>query len=114
MKKHFLITVAVMLFTMNIFICPLSGKETNEAVKVSSQGQVCIGCHEALSPAFVQEWRISKHAQKGIDCYSCHKAEKTDPDAIEHNGFTIAILVTPNDCSKCHPQEVKRYEQRTA
>jgi hydroxylamine dehydrogenase len=107
MKRHFLITVAVMFFTMNMFICPLSGKEAKEAVKLSSQGQSCVGCHEALSPAFVQEWRISKHAQKGIDCYSCHKAEKTDPDAIEHNGFTIAILVTPNDCSKCHPQEVK-------
>ena len=107
MKRHFLLPVAVIFFTMNIFICHLSAEETKEAVKVSSQGQACIGCHEALSPAFVQEWRISKHAQKGVDCYSCHKAKKTDPDAFEHNGFTISILVTPNDCSKCHPQEVK-------
>lgn len=107
MKRHFLIAAAVMFFTMNIFICTSSGEEANETVKVSSQGQACIGCHEALSPAFVREWRISKHAQKGIDCYSCHKAEKTDADAIEHNGFTIAILVTPRDCSKCHPKEVK-------
>jgi len=107
MKRNFLITVTVMFFALNIFICQSSAEEAKEAVKVSSQGQACIGCHEALSPAFVQEWKISKHAQKGIDCYTCHKADKTDPDAIEHNGFTIAILVTPNDCSKCHPQEVK-------
>jgi hypothetical protein len=26
---------------------------------------------------------------------------------MEHNGFTIAVLVTPKDCSKCHPKEVK-------
>ena len=26
---------------------------------------------------------------------------------MEHNGFTIAVLVSPKDCSQCHPTEVK-------
>jgi hydroxylamine dehydrogenase len=80
-------------------------------VNLSKQGRACVGCHEAQSPSFVQEWRLSKHAAKGVDCYSCHKAEKTDPDAMEHNGFTIAILVTPKDCGKCHAQQEKEMTQ---
>ncbi|HEY6019817.1 MAG TPA: multiheme c-type cytochrome, partial [Candidatus Paceibacterota bacterium] len=85
--------------------------QTGDAAKakypVSKEAKQCISCHEAQSPSFVQEWRLSRHAEKGVDCFTCHKAEKTDPDAMEHNGFTIAVLVTPKDCSKCHPREVK-------
>lgn len=74
---------------------------------VSQEGQACIDCHKEQSPAFVKEWEISSHAKKGVDCYSCHKAETTDPDAMDHNGFTIAILVTPKDCGRCHKREVE-------
>jgi hypothetical protein len=74
--------------------------------KISKEGQACIACHEAQSPAFVKEWRISKHAAKGVDCYGCHRADKADADAMGHNGFTIAVLVTPKDCAQCHAQQV--------
>jgi len=46
-----------------------------------------------------------------VDCYTCHKAAKTDPDAMEHNGFTIAVLVTPKDCGQCHTKEVAEESQ---
>jgi hypothetical protein len=65
-----------------------------------------VDCHKELSPSFVKEWQISSHARNGVDCYSCHKAGKSDPDAMEHNGYTIAILVTPKDCGRCHEKEV--------
>jgi len=84
---------------------PVAAAET--AGPISKEGQACIGCHESQSPSFVAEWKISKHAEKGVDCYSCHKAEKTNPGAMEHNGFTITVLVSPKDCSQCHPKEVK-------
>ena len=74
---------------------------------VSKEGQACIGCHEAQSPSFVAEWRLSRHAQKGVDCFACHQAKKGEADAMEHNGFTIAVLVTPRDCGRCHPKEEK-------
>jgi len=74
---------------------------------LSKEGKACIECHKELSPAFVKEWQLSSHAKKGVDCYSCHKAEKTDPDAMDHNGFMIAILVTPKDCGRCHAKEVQ-------
>jgi hypothetical protein len=74
--------------------------------KISAQGQTCVACHQVQSPAFVKEWRTSRHAAKGVDCYSCHKADKGDADAMEHNGFTIAVLVTPKDCGRCHERQV--------
>jgi len=74
--------------------------------KISQEGQTCIDCHRELSPSFVREWELSSHAKNGVDCFSCHRAEKSDPDAMEHNGFTIAILVTPKDCGRCHEKEV--------
>ncbi len=85
------------------------GVGTGEAakVKVSREGQDCIGCHNSQSPSLVKEWEISRHAAREVDCYSCHKAEKSDPDAMDHNGFTIAVLVTPKRCSRCHPKEVQ-------
>ena len=85
------------------------GVGTGEAakIKVSREGQDCIGCHNSQSPSLVKEWEISRHASKEVDCYSCHKAEKSDPDAMDHNGFTIAVLVTPKRCSRCHPKEVQ-------
>ncbi len=92
-------------------VCLIMYAEPGEAArahgKISTEAKQCIACHEAQSPSFVRDWRMSKHAEKGVDCYTCHKAEKSDPDAMEHNGFTIAVLVTPKDCSQCHPQEVK-------
>jgi hypothetical protein len=87
--------------------CASTALAAKSKARISKEGQACVACHEAQSPSFVKEWRLSKHANKGVDCYACHKAEKGEPDAMEHNGFTIAVLVTPKDCGQCHPKEVK-------
>jgi hypothetical protein len=79
----------------------------SKEIKVSREGQACIGCHKAQSPSFVEAWKESSHAINGVDCFSCHKAEPTDVDAMEHYGFTTAVLVTPKDCGKCHEREVR-------
>jgi hydroxylamine dehydrogenase len=74
---------------------------------ISKEGQACVACHEKQSPAFVKQWKLSKHAAKGVDCFTCHKAEKTDVDGMDHYGYRVAILVTPKDCGQCHAQQVK-------
>jgi hydroxylamine dehydrogenase len=88
-----------------VFFLPM--RSTAQKQIISQEGKACIECHQELSPSFVKEWQISSHAKKGVDCFSCHRAEKSDPDAMDHNGYTISILVTPKDCSRCHPKEVK-------
>jgi hydroxylamine dehydrogenase len=107
-KKAKFIALAAFVFCAALTLSTTPGEAAKgEALKISKEGRACIGCHEVQSPSFVKEWRTSKHAEKGVDCYTCHKAEKSDPDAMDHNGFTIAVLVTPKDCSQCHPKEVK-------
>jgi hypothetical protein len=81
--------------------------KTAAKTPVSPAGQTCVACHEAISPAFVQEWRHSKHAAKGVDCFTCHQREAGAVDAMDHNGYRISVLVTPKDCGRCHAQEVK-------
>ena len=72
----------------------------------SKEGAVCIGCHSRLNNALVYEWRASLMGQKGVNCFDCHRAEKGDPDAFEHNGFLISVIVSPKDCGRCHQKQV--------
>ncbi len=95
---HVVLAIASMLF--------LSAPADAQGKAISEEGKACIECHKELSPSFVKEWELSSHAKQGVDCYSCHRADKSDPDAMEHNGYTIAILVTPRDCGRCHAKEV--------
>ena len=56
-----------------------------------------------------QQWGASKHYRANVACYECHQAEKSDPDAYDHYGFTMAVLVTPKDCARCHSREVEEF-----
>jgi len=73
---------------------------------VSQQSATCLQCHSPLTPALAEEWRASAHGQSGIGCYECHRADKTNPGAFEHNGATISVIVSPKDCGQCHQKEV--------
>ncbi|MBF0506730.1 MAG: cytochrome C552 [Nitrospirae bacterium] len=99
--------VRAVILLICVIMFSWAGKGEAARMMASREGQTCIDCHKVQSPSFVKEWEISRHAQRNVDCYTCHKAEKTNPAAMEHNGFTITVLVTPKDCSKCHPKEVE-------
>jgi hydroxylamine dehydrogenase len=61
-------------------------------------------------PGLVVQWQSSSHWEAGVGCYECHKAINGEPDAIEHNGWTIATIVSPKDCARCHPAEATEQE----
>jgi len=71
----------------------------------------CIKCHSAMSNGEVitTQWKDSKHAEVGVGCLECHSASPDDIDAYEHEGYTIATIVTPGDCGKCHEREVAEF-----
>lgn len=77
--------------------------------KISDKSRECIECHKKTDPVVYQQWGASKHFRGNVACYECHGAEKSDPDAYDHYGFTIAALVTPKDCSRCHGREVEEF-----
>lgn len=79
--------------------------------KLSTQSETCVACHQQEAvPLVYKQWSASRHAARGIGCYECHKADKSRPEAFEHNGFTIAVLVGPTQCATCHSKEVKQFE----
>lgn len=85
----------------------------------------CIECHKKEHPGLFADWANSRHANANITCYDCHRADEADPDiSVEHYKqyerpdspygkkefrVPVAAVVTPKDCSRCHPDEVKQY-----
>jgi hypothetical protein len=77
----------------------------------SSESKQCIQCHELATPFVVRDWQKSPHYRAGVGCYECHKANGNRPDAFEHFGFKITVVVTPKQCARCHPGVVEEYEK---
>jgi len=85
----------------------------------------CIECHKRESPGIFADWAHSRHASANITCLDCHKAEEFDADVSKDHykqyeradqkygtkeyKVPISALVTPKDCSRCHPDEAKQY-----
>ena len=87
-----------------------AGGSAQTKAALSQQSQACVACHEASSPGIVGQWNGSGHEKSRVGCFECHKAEKGDRDAFEHNGFLIATIVSPKDCSRCHEKEYREFE----
>ncbi|MCB1792566.1 MAG: hypothetical protein KDJ24_19820 [Gammaproteobacteria bacterium] len=68
-------------------------------------GQECVSCHAKSSAGITTQWKESTHAEAGVNCLDCHKASADEPDAITHEGQTIATVVSPKDCGRCHTAE---------
>ncbi|HXH27575.1 MAG TPA: multiheme c-type cytochrome, partial [Candidatus Polarisedimenticolia bacterium] len=70
----------------------------------------CVQCHETSTPVIAAQWRGSRHAEAGVGCYDCHRAEPGDVDGFLHQGVRIATIVTPKDCSACHEEIVAEFD----
>jgi len=104
---------------------------------LSENTEACLACHTTLHPGIVSEWKKSRHGnippsealkknklerrisnekvpdlflKTVVGCAECHtmNSEK-HKDTFEHNGFQVHVIVTPPDCSTCHPVEVQQY-----
>ncbi len=100
-------------------------KEFRIERSIPKEGIACIECHRRETPGIFADWANSRHASANISCIDCHQAEEFDPDvSIEHYKqyertdapygkkeykIPVAAVVTPKDCSRCHPDEAKQY-----
>lgn len=100
LKNKLSLIAGVILFTFFI------STSFSAAPKLSNESKTCIACHSLLHPGIVKPWQGSAHAKNNVGCFECHQANQGDPDAFEHNGFNIAIIVSPKDCARCHKTEV--------
>ena len=82
----------------------------NANAKVSKETIKCLECHSEIMPGLVDQWQSSSHWNAGVGCYECHAAMEGESDAMDHNGFFVASIVSPKDCGKCHPHETAQQE----
>jgi len=76
---------------------------------LSEESAACIECHKEQSPALYQMWGESAHFRGNVGCYECHAAKEGEPDAYEHHGLLISVIVSPLDCGRCHAREVTEF-----
>ncbi len=102
-------------------------KEYRIERSISPQAQACIECHRTTTPGVFADWAKSRHANANITCLDCHLVQPGDQDtARDHEKYynradmpwgdakykmPIASIVTPKDCSRCHPDEATQYSK---
>ena len=102
-------------------------KEFRVERSLSPQAVACIECHKATTPGVFADWARSEHADSNISCIDCHLIQPGDMDEAkghaqyynrpdmpygEQKYFApVASIVTPKDCSRCHPDETTQYSK---
>jgi len=82
---------------------------------LAERGEGCIECHREETPGIYHDWKSSTHALTDVDCYDCHRAnEKGDAvvrSHLDHDKTPVSLVVSPQDCGECHPQEAEEYDR---
>lgn len=137
----FIVSAFLFLSFLPGIVIDASGEaeDTTIAAPLSSQTQMCIGCHSRYTPGIVMDWKTSRHAQNtpasgmkkpdlekrisardlpdalrnhAVGCYECHSLNPSGHrDNFGHMGQKINVVVTPNDCSTCHPVEFAQFSK---
>ena len=105
-RMAMLVTAAVLAAALGLY--PQATRTV--PVQLSDESAACLACHESPLAGLIKEWRYSRHYSGNVGCYECHAAQASDPDAVEHNGYHISVIVSPKDCSKCHINEFTQFE----
>jgi hydroxylamine dehydrogenase len=88
-------------------------KEYRIVRSISEEAQGCIGCHAGQNRGIVADWASSRHAHANISCLDCHVAGPADSDIskehLQYDKTPISVIVSPKDCSRCHPSEAAEY-----
>lgn len=70
-----------------------------------AQTDGCVACHLEETPGVVADWRLSKHADMGVGCTTCHGEGDHDADDMGR----IDKIPTPETCAACHAQQVDQF-----
>ncbi|MBI5463706.1 MAG: hydroxylamine oxidoreductase, partial [Ignavibacteriales bacterium] len=112
--KYFIGALSLIIFISLTIVGYVEVKASKEEIHpyISAVNKKCIDCHikKGIGEGQVNDWKQSRHAEQGIGCIECHKADGKDPDAYKHEGFIVATIVSPKDCSKCHEDEAKEFQ----
>ena len=90
-------------------------KEFRIERKITPDAKECIECHAKESKGIVADWAASRHAHSNVNCLDCHGAQAGDNDIskehLSEDKTPISAVVSPKDCSRCHPSEAAEYDR---
>lgn len=109
--KNMLKTGFVLALLLSAAVAAAQTPTATIPTQITEESGVCIECHAKESSSIYQEWGTSKHYRANVGCYECHQAAEGEPDAFDHYGQMIAVIVSPKDCSRCHVKEVAEFEE---
>jgi len=124
------------LFFLFFLILPAPARAN---APLSEATETCLGCHLFSTPGIVADWMESLHANvtpkealdksslekrvsadqfpeeladRVVGCAECHTSNAAKhADTFEHQGFSVHVVVTPEDCALCHPTEAAQYRE---
>ncbi len=66
----------------------------------------CIQCHKEVTPGIVNDWNLSKHAENGVSCSTCHGDGHTSAKDVAK-----VDIPTPETCADCHEDQVNQFKK---
>jgi hypothetical protein len=69
-----------------------------------AEDEVCVKCHEILSPGQVADWRASLHFNEDITCSNCHGKKHKNKDDVN-----LVNLPDEHVCAKCHEKQFDQF-----
>jgi hydroxylamine dehydrogenase len=73
---------------------------------VAQTASPCVDCHTTRTPGIVADWKLSKHAARGVDCAVCHQPAHESADDVAK-----ATIPTPETCAACHAERVAQFKR---
>lgn len=132
-------TVPLLIATLIFLLAGAASAQASPDDIASDQTQECLGCHEVVTPGIVADWLKSRHStttpaqaltreplerrvsadsvpeglrEVSVGCFECHGLNpEKHKDNFEHESYQINVVVSPNDCKTCHPDEVEQYSE---
>ena len=68
----------------------------------------CASCHLEENGAIVHQFERSTHSERGVTCLDCHQV-LGGQQALDHRGFTIATMLTSQNCASCHATQYDQF-----
>ncbi len=118
LMKYFIGILSIILFVALTVVGYVKVSESSKGVKpiVSEKSRACIDCHtrKGLTAGSIRDWKMSRHAAKGIGCNECHIPAEGTPERIVAMATAcedkeVRREVAAANCKKCHEEKVEQF-----